>query len=122
MTKYGERYEDLAELLTGHGYVVAVNDVIGHVKSIIPGEEPVYIDKWKHAVKDFEICRRSAWERFRGSSILYAGIFHFAVLLDRTCQRDLGRDICRHRNDISFSAEDCKSLCKTYWKEKRDEL
>ena len=66
LTEYGQRYEDFAEFLTGYGYAVAVNDVIGHGESVTPGEEPVHIEKWEHTVKDFGTCRRRTEERFGG--------------------------------------------------------
>ena len=62
LTEYGQRYKDFAEFLTGYGYTVAANDVIGHGESVTPGEEPVHIEKWEHTVKDFETCRK-AYER-----------------------------------------------------------
>lgn len=52
-TEYSQRYKDFAEFLTGYGYAVAANDVIGHGESVIPGEEPVHIEKWEHTVGDF---------------------------------------------------------------------
>lgn len=58
MTEYAQRYRDLAEFFTKHGYIVAVNDVIGHGESVIPGEEPMHMEKWEHAVKDCETCRK----------------------------------------------------------------
>ncbi len=64
LTEYGQRYRDFAEFLTRYGYAVAANDVIGHGKSVTPGEEPVHIEKWEDTVKDFETCRRKTGERF----------------------------------------------------------
>ncbi|HIV38469.1 MAG TPA: lysophospholipase [Candidatus Blautia stercorigallinarum] len=64
LTEYGQRYRDFAEFLIRYGYAVAANDVIGHGKSVTPGEEPVHIEKWEDTVKDFETCRRKTGERF----------------------------------------------------------
>ena len=36
MSEYIERYEELAEYLTGHGYVVTGEDHMGHGKSVGP--------------------------------------------------------------------------------------
>ncbi len=64
MTEYAQRYRDLAEVFTRHGYIVAANDVVGHGKSVVPGEEPMHMEKWEHAVKDCETCRRKMKELY----------------------------------------------------------
>lgn len=55
MSEYAGRYEQLAEFLTGHGFVVCGNDHLGHGGSVNSPEELGYFAKekgWETAVKD----------------------------------------------------------------------
>ena len=54
VSEYAERYEDVAEVLTGEGYVVVCHDQLGHGKSINSPEDKMYFGNWEDLVSDFE--------------------------------------------------------------------
>ena len=66
MTEYIDRYDDLAEFFAKMGLVTAGCDVIGHGKSVMPGEMPVHMERWMDAVSDFETCRKMISGKYPG--------------------------------------------------------
>ena len=53
VTEYAGRYEDLAEVLTGEGFLVICHDHLGHGLSISKHENKMYFESWGQIVSDF---------------------------------------------------------------------
>ena len=58
VTEYIERYDNLASVLTSHGYIVVGNDHLGHGRSITNGQKMYMgpIGSWNYAVYDLKQC------------------------------------------------------------------